>query len=156
MTTFRTIRQFLTKPYLYVFIVLMGISFKFYHLDYKLFWLDEICTIQHTSGIPDGEYPALVPINEIKNIDFYHDLYRLNKQPYTITSELKGLFSSRNLNPLHYSFLMVWYRVIGDDPVDFRLFGVFVFLLISLRPFRTNWLIVGKKTYPPILHNLNG
>ena len=123
------IRQFLVQPYLYVFITLIGIAFKFYHLDSKLFWLDEIYTIQHTSGIPDRDYPALVPVNEIKNIGFYKDLYHLNTQQRTIASELKGLLNSTQLNPLHYPLLMVWYRIVGDNPIDFRSFGVVIFIL---------------------------
>lgn len=158
----RTIRQFLIQPYLYIFIVLIGISFKFYRLDYKLFWIDEISTIQHTSGIPDGDYPLLVPVNEIKNIHFYNDLYNLNKQPLTIASEFKGLFTSRNLNPLHYPFLMVWYRMVGGDPVDFRLFGVFIFILtlpflflLSKSLFNSNlagWIAVSLYAVSPFIH----
>ncbi len=158
----KTIRRFFTKPYIYIFITLIGISFKFYRLDYKIFWIDEISTIQHTSGIPDGGYSALVPVNEIKNITFYKDLYHLNKQPLTIASELKGLFNSRNLNPLHYPFLMVWYRVVGDESVDFRLFSVFIFILtlpflffLSRSLFDSNlagWITVSLYAVSPFIH----
>jgi uncharacterized membrane protein len=125
----KTIKQILLRPCLYIFIVLIGITLKFYRIDQKLFWFDEVCTVQHTSGIPDSEYPGLIPLNEIKNISFYYDLYHLNKQNYTIGAQLKGLFSSTQLTPLHYSFLIFWYRVVGDDYSDYRLFGVFIFIL---------------------------
>jgi len=152
----------LIKPYIYIFIVLIGISFKFYHLGYKLFWIDEISTIQHTSGIPDGDYPELVPVNEVKNITFYKDLYHLNKQPLTMASELKGLINSRNLNPLHYPLLMLWYRISGDEPFDFRLFGVFIFILtlpflflLSKNLFNSNlagWIAVSLYAVSPFIH----
>jgi len=125
----KTIKQILLRPYLYIFIVLIGIILKFYRIDQKLFWFDEVCTVQHTSGIPDSEYPGLIPLNEIKNISFYNDLYHLNKQNYTIGAQLKGLFSSTQLTPLHYSLLIIWYRIVGDDYSDYRLFGVFIFIL---------------------------
>jgi uncharacterized membrane protein len=131
-------------------------------LDYKLFWFDEVCTIQHTSGIPDRNYPALVPINEVKNIGFYKDLYHLNKQQYTIASELKGLFYSVHLNPLHYPFLMIWYRIVGDDPIDFRLFSVFIFILTLLFLFLLSkslfnsklagWTAVSLYAVSPFIH----
>jgi uncharacterized membrane protein len=156
------IRQFLIRPYLYIFIALIGISLKFYHLDYKLFWFDEICTIQHTSGIPDREYPALIPINEIKNISFYNDLYHLKKQDYKIGPQLKGLLTSTQLNPLHYPFLMIWYRIVGDNPVHFRLFSVFIFIitlpflfLLSQRFFNstlTGWIAVSLYAVSPFIH----
>ena len=158
----KTIRQLLIKPYLYVFIALIGISFKFYHLDHKLFWFDEVCTIQHTSGIPDKDYSALVPVNEVENISFYKNLYHLNKQHYSLVSELKGLSHSTQLNPLHYPLLMVWYRVVGDDPKDFRLFGVFVFLLtlpflffLSKKLFNSKlagWIAVSLYAASPFIH----
>lgn len=158
----KKVREFLVKPYLYIFIVLIGIFFKFYRLDYKLFWLDEISTIQHTSSLPDGAYSASVPINEVKNITFYKDLHNLNKQPLTLASELKGLFTSRNLNPLHYPLLMVWYRVVGDDLKDFRLFSVFIFLitlpflfLLARRLFGSSlagWIAVSLYAVSPYIH----
>ena len=156
------IRKFPIRFYLCILISLIGISFKFYHLDHKLFWIDEISTIQHTSGIPDKDYPAMVPVNEIKNIAFYKDMYHLNKQPLSIASELKGLFNSRNLNPLHYLFLMVWYRIAGDEPTDFRLFGVFIFILtlpflylLSKTLFDSNlagWIAVSLYAVSPFIH----
>jgi len=156
------IRQFLIRPYLYIFIALIGISLKFYHLDYKLFWFDEVCTIQHTSGIPDGEYPALIPINDIKNISFYNDLYHLKKQDYKISSQLKGLLTSTQLNPLHYPLLMIWYRIVGDNPVHFRLFSVFIFIitlpflfLLSQRFFNSSlagWIAVSLYAVSPFIH----
>jgi uncharacterized membrane protein len=158
----KKIREFLVQPYLYVLITLIGISFKFYRLDYKLFWIDEISTIQHTSGVPDRNYPAMVPVNEIKNINFYKDLYHLNKQPLTLVSELKGLFKSINLNPLHYPLLMVWYRIAGDEPSDFRLFGVFIFILtlpflflLSSGLFNSKlagWIAVSSYSVSPFIH----
>lgn len=158
----KKIREFFTKPYLYILIILIGIAFKFYRLDYKLFWLDEVATVQHTSGLPDGGYTELVPVNEVKNITFYKDLYHLKKQPLTLASQLKGIFTSRNLNPLHYPLLTIWYRIVGDELFDFRLFSVFVFLLtlpflflLSKDLFRSNlagWIAVSLYAVSPFIH----
>jgi uncharacterized membrane protein len=158
----KNITQFLLRPYLYLIIVLIGTALKFYRLDNKLFWFDEICTVQHTSGIPDGKYPELIPLNEIKNISFYNDLYHLNKQNFTIGSQLKGLFSSTQLTPLHYSFLIFWHRVVGDDNIDYRLFGVFIFIitlpflfLLSRKLFKSNlagWVAVSLYAVSPYIN----
>ena len=125
----KSICQFLTRPYFYVIIIIIGTALKFYRLDYKLFWFDEICTVEHTSGVPIGEYPELIPLNEIKNISFYNKLLHLNEQDYKLSGQLKGLFTSAQLTPLHYPFLMLWYRIIGDDTVHYRLFGVLIYIL---------------------------
>ena len=156
------IRQFLLRPYLYVFFALIGISFKIYQLDRKIFWFDEVCTIQHTSGIPDKDYPLLIPENEIKNIEFYVDLYHLNKQDYSAGSELKGLLKATQLNPLYYPFLMAWYRIVGDDPADYRLFNVIIFIitlpflfLLSRKLFGSitaGWIAVSLFAVSPFIH----
>ena len=125
----KSIQQFLQKPWLYIFIVLFGISLKFYHLNYRFFWYDEICTIQHTSGIELYKYDNMIPINEIANIKEYKSLIHLTSLNQSIGSQLKGLFTSTNLTPGHYPFLMIWYRIVGDEPLDYRLFSVFVFVL---------------------------
>lgn len=156
------VHEFLKRPHLYVVIVMIGISLKFFQLDYKLFWFDEVCTIQHTAGISDKDYPCLVPYDSIKSIGFYTDLYRLNTMPNSLGSELKGLVTSTQLNPMYYPFLMVWYRNAGDTPVDFRLFSVFLFIvslpflfLLSKKLFKSTlagWITVSLYSISPFIH----
>ena len=156
------IHKLFFRPYLYLLITLAGILLKFYHLDHKLLWIDEIYTIQHTSGIPESAYPALIPENEINNIDIFYDIYRLNKHDYTLYSQLKGLAVSTQLNPLHYPLLMLWYRVVGDDPVHFRLFSVFIFIitlpflfLLARKLFDSDiagWIAVSLYAVSPFIH----
>jgi len=98
---------------------------KFYKLDYSLFWYDEVATVLHTSGHKTFQ----IPLNEIKNIQFYEEQFHLKNHNKNIYSQMKGLYSRPNLNPLHYSFLMVWYRIAGDKDIHYRLFNVFFFIL---------------------------
>ncbi len=125
----KTIQQFLLRPWLYLGIVIIGIALKFYSIESKYFWYDEIETIMHTSGISDKDYPSLVSINEVKSINYYSNILHLNAQNYTIASQLKGLFSMPQLAPLHPALLIFWHRIVGDDLIDYRLFNVFLFLL---------------------------
>lgn len=122
----KSIRQFLQKPWLYLVIILIGVSLKFYRVDYRYFWFDEISTIQHTSG----NQVFNSPVNEIMNITYYKNQLHLKTQSQTLGSQLKGLYNSTNLNPLHYTFLMIWYRIAGDSNRSYRYFNVFIILLI--------------------------
>ncbi len=154
----KNVQQFLQRPWLYVILVIIGVSLKFYNLDKRFFWYDEICTIQHTSG----NQIVNIPVNEIKNIHYYSDQLRLKKQNLTIGSEIQGLFSTTNLNPLHYTFLMIWYRVVGDDPIHYRLFSVFIFILtlpflflLSKKLFESDlagWIAVSLYSLSPFFH----
>ncbi len=152
------IKQFMLKPWLYLVIVLAGTSLKLYHIDYHIFWYDEICTIQHTSGNQILD----IPVNEIKNISYYDDQLHLKKQNLSIGSELKGLYGSTNLNPLHYNFLMLWYRIAGDDIISYRLFNVFIFILtlpilflLAKKLFKSNlagYIAVSLYSVAPLFH----
>ena len=157
-----TIRQFLLRPWLYLVIVIIGTSLKFYRVDYRFFWFDETSTILHTSGIADKEYDTLVPVNEIKSITWYQDLLKLNKQNYTVASQLKGLSRMTNLNPLHYALLVFWHRIAGDDTIHYRLFNVFLFILIIPVLFMlaktlfqsdlAGWIAVSLLAVSPLFH----
>ena len=61
-------RQFIKKLWLYLIILVIGVSLKFYKIDSRYFWYDEICTVMHTSGIKEIDYVKMFPENEIKNI----------------------------------------------------------------------------------------
>jgi uncharacterized membrane protein len=114
------------RPWIYILIVLLGVFLKFYKIDYRYFWFDEVETIIHTSGT---NYNNKLPVNELKNISYYHDLLDLNKQNISIKSQLKGIWNSTNLNPLHYGILVFWHRIVGDKDIHYRYFNVIIFLL---------------------------
>jgi uncharacterized membrane protein len=86
----------------------------------------------------------------------------LNKQNYTIGSQLKGLSKIATLNPLHYAFLIFWHRIGGDDAVDYRLFNVFIFILtlpflfpLARTLFKSTlagWIAVSLYSVSPFFH----
>ncbi len=122
-------RQFITRPWIYIGIVLIGILLKFYHIESRYFWLDEISTIEQTSGLNRAGMMSLIPENEIIGIDYYKSMLRLNEQDLTIGSQLKNQLNTMNLNPLHYALLVFWQRIAGDEPVHYRYFSLLLFLL---------------------------
>jgi len=123
------INQFFKKPYIYLIIILFGVLLKFYGLENRFFWLDEIYTIYHTSGIPTDHFLTQVPENEIVNINYWNDLVNLNNGKHAIRSQLKGLSQMPQLTPLHYAFLVFWHRIIGAEHMDYRLFTILIFIL---------------------------
>jgi uncharacterized membrane protein len=123
----KTIQEFMLRPWIYLIIVLLGIFLKFYNIEYRYFWYDEVSTVTQTSGV---SYNEKIPLNELKNISYYHDLFHLNKQGYTIGNQLKGQWNTPNLNPLHYAILTFWHRIAGDRDIHYRFFNVLIFLLL--------------------------
>lgn len=135
---------------------------KFHQIDNRLFWEDEISTMLHTSGIPLSQYDKLIPQNEINSSKMYNDLLHLNTQNYSIGNQLVGLFSDTHLTPLHYVPLMIWYRLIGDSPMDYRLFSIFIFIislpvlfLLAKQLFKSDlmaWVTISLYSVSPTFH----
>jgi uncharacterized membrane protein len=110
-------------------IVLLGTILKFYQLNSKLFWADEISTVIYTSGINGDSIQNSLPVNQIERFSYYDSLLHLSTQPYSLKNEVAGILSDTHLTPAHYVFLTLWYRLVGDNDMDYRLFSVFVFVL---------------------------
>ncbi len=124
------INKWMQGPWLFLIIILIGFSLKFYKLDYRYFWYDETWTILHTSGQPEQYFLNQFPTNEIRNISYYQDMLKLNEQDFTVASQLKGIYSMTNMTPLHYMLLVFWHRLVGDRDIHYRLFNVLIFALI--------------------------
>lgn len=125
----KTIHHFFKKPYIYLIIIVIGVLLKFYGLENRFFWIDEIYTIYHTSGIHTEEFLEQVPNDTIVNINYYNNLLNLNNGQHTIGSQLSGLSQMAQFTPLHYVFLVFWQRIVGPDYLDYRLFTILIFLL---------------------------
>jgi len=122
-------RDFLVKPWIYILVLVIGVSFKFYHIDYRYFGHDEVATVFQTSGLNNKGIDQLAPVNKIVSIDYYKSLLHLNDLHQTLAQELEGQLHTMNLNPLHYFLLSFWYRFVGDSLIALRGFSIFFFLL---------------------------
>ncbi len=117
------------KPWIYIIITLLGVSLKFHNLNYKIFWEDEIYTVQHIIGVNSILEIDHDRKNEILDLSYYRGLLKYSSQDYTLREELSAQFRNMNLNPLHYAILSFWYRLTGDDILHYRLFSVLIFIL---------------------------
>jgi uncharacterized membrane protein len=116
-------------PYFYITIIILGIGLKFYGIESKFFWLDEVFTITHTSGVQWEEFVAAVPKDSLYSIEEFNGFLDLNNGEYSAMEQFKGLSQMVQLTPLHYFFLVPWHRIVGGHPVHYRLFSLFIFLL---------------------------
>jgi uncharacterized membrane protein len=156
------LKHFFLQPWLYLFILVIGVFLKFYTLDHKLFWYDEIATVMQVAAadnifeIDPGE------VNKIENISYYTELLNHRQWDYPLGEQLKAQLQNMNLNPLHYTLLSFWYRIVGDDIVHYRLFSVFIFLLTL--PFlfvlaknmfdskQAGWIAISLYSISPYIH----
>jgi len=158
----KLINQLFKSPYFYLIIILLGTFFKIYFLESKYYWVDEIYTIQQTSGLTLDEFTEQFPENEIKNIQFYHDKLHLNSAGLKWKDQIRGIASAPNFTPAHYALLTIWQRVYGDDYIDYRVFSIFCYILTLVLVFLfcstffksrvTAWLIISILAVSPYIH----
>jgi uncharacterized membrane protein len=157
-----TIHHFLLKPWLYIVVILFGVFLKFYELNSKLFWVDEISTVFYTSGTNGETIQKSIPINQIKSFGYYESLLRHSTKDYSLTKEIAGILSDTHLTPAHYIFLTLWYRLVGDNDMDYRLFSIFIFILSLplvfllaknlLNTYLAGWIATSLYAVSPIIH----
>ena len=150
------------KPWIYLFITILGVGLKFYHLNYKIFWEDEIYTVQHVIGARNILEIDPGVENEIVALSQYKALLKHSAHEYTLGQELAAQIRTMNLNPLHYVFLSFWYRLTGDDILEYRLFSVLIFMLtlpflffLARKLFRSGlaaWIATSLYSVSPFLH----
>lgn len=157
-----TLKNLFSKPWIYIIITLIGISLKFYRLDYKMFWYDELATVFHVAGADDVLHISEAHLNEIVNISEYTKLLKHSNFDYLLFPQLKKQLQNMNLNPLQYLLLSFWYRLTGDAFLYYRLFSVLVFLVTL--PFlfalaremyeskRAGWIAVSLYSASPFIH----
>ena len=156
------LKNFLTNPAIYIVITLIGISLKFYRLDYKMFWYDEIATVVQVAGADNVLQIDNSKLNEIIPASHYNNLLKHNNFDYPLFPQLKSQLRNMNLNPLHYILLSFWYRLAGDDFTSYRLLSVLIFLLtlpflfrLAKELFKTNlsgWISVSLYSVSPFIH----
>lgn len=125
----KALKSFFLKPYLYVVIVLVGVSLKVYKLDQQFFWDDEIATVLHTSGIPMSAYEQNIPTNKIISRTYFDDLLRLNDRDLSLADQFIGLSKMPQVTPGHYYYFIFLTRIFGDNYMVYRYFSFFIFLL---------------------------
>jgi len=152
----------LQKPWIYLIVIILGVVLKFHNLNHKIFWEDEIYTVQHVVGAHNILEIGPGMENEIVDLSHYRGLLKHSIQNYTIGEELRAQLGTMNLNPLHYLFLSFWYRLTGDDIVHYRLFSILIFILtlpflffLARKLFRSDlvaWIATSLYSVSPFIH----
>lgn len=152
-------KEFLKKPYIYLIIIVIGIGLKFYKLEQRFFWDDEICTMLHTSGVSMDTYEENIPVNTVFNRSYFDHILALNSRHLSIHDQFRGLMMMPQLTPGNYYYLIFWIRLFGDGYMSYRYFSVVIFLLslpflflLSRRLFQSNiaaWIAVSLYAVSP-------
>lgn len=154
--------QLLTKPWLYLIIVLASFGMKCLTIDNRHYWRDEIYTIYHTTGDTELSLDAKITKNEIHNIAYFKKFLIKDPKTLSLSNQYVQMWQMVNLNPLHYYVLGVWQRIVGHNYVHYRYFSLLLFVLclpvlflLAKGLFKSNlagWMAISLFSMSPYFH----
>jgi uncharacterized membrane protein len=127
----RGVKQDLILKLVLIGATLMGIFFRFYHLDTKAYWFDETFTSLRISGFTDKELVegirangGLVSASDLRK-------YQTVQPGRTVVDTVRGLASEEPQNPpLYFAAARLWADVAGSSISATRLLPALLSLLV--------------------------
>jgi uncharacterized membrane protein len=115
---------------LIIIILLIGIFFRFFNLDKKLYWIDEAYTSLRIAGHTEAEIrPQFFEGEILSNKDMQKDQH-LNPEK-GVMDTLKSLAAEDAQHPpLYYLMLRYWMQWFGNSVIAIRSLSAFISLLI--------------------------
>ena len=149
------------QRFVLVAVVLAGLAFRFYHLDYKVFWEDEIIGTVHTMGHTELEIAAAsLRLTDAAAVQRYFRFTPGERYPNGPAATVAALAAEDPQHPpLYYVLCRLWVELFGTSVTAIRslsaLFGVLVlpcmyWLCVELfGSKRTAWIAVALVAISP-------
>ncbi len=139
-------------------LIILGIALRFYHLDHKVYWLDETFTALRVSGYSATELVDLLPKNQVITIAEFQQYYHPSPER-TFNQVSQALASNAEHTPLYFILVRFWRAWFGSSIAATRslsaLISLFAFPAIywlcrELFPSpKTAWLAMGLLAVSP-------
>lgn len=111
-------------------ILFLGIFFRFYNLEKKVYWVDEVATSIRISGYTKQEIVNKVASSEYTNADILKS-YQKVESTSKISDTFKALIKSPEHTPLYFLLARLWVGLFGSSVAAIRSLSV-VFSLLSI------------------------
>ncbi|RMH71114.1 MAG: hypothetical protein D6680_22220 [Cyanobacteria bacterium J007] len=126
--------------------VAIGIFFRFYNLDKKVYWIDEIHTSVRVVGYQKTEFVDRAPTNQIITRDTLHQFQTLSPERGW-GDTVEALAGNAEHTPIYYLLCRLWMEIFGSSPTVTRSLAA----LISLFAFPAiYWLCWELFRSPPV------
>lgn len=118
-------------------VLAIGIFFRFYNLDQKVYWYDETMTSLRISGYTSKELVKEVYNGEVISVGNLLENYQYPNNGKSLNDSINALSYHPEHSPLYYLMARFWLQTFGNSIFTLRLFSA----LISLLAFPTiYWL----------------
>jgi len=115
--------------FLIIILLVLGLFFRFVHLDRKIYWMDETYTSLRISGYTESEVAQQLLESQILSLQDLHKYQRLNPEK-SVVDTVKGIAAEEpQLPPLYFVLVRFWTQLFGDSVAAIRSFSAFLSLL---------------------------
>lgn len=112
-------------------LLVLGILFRFYNLDQKVYWHDETMTSLRISGHTQAEMVEQVYTGAVIQVGDLLDTYQYPNLDYTLADSLSALREHPEHSPLYYLIARFWMLNLPTSVLSIRMLSV-VFGLLAL------------------------
>ncbi|MBP0028084.1 glycosyltransferase family 39 protein [Roseofilum sp. Guam] len=147
-----------TIQLLMILCILLGVFFRFYHLDNKIYWLDETFTALRVSGSSASELVQILPRHEILSIEDIQSYYHPSPDR-SFADVVQALTHNSEHTPLYFVMLRFWRGWFGSSVAATRSLSAMISLFalpcvywLCLELFEsslTGWIAMGLLAISP-------
>lgn len=131
--------QWLTLPVMMAGLLAIGIFFRFYHLDYKVYWYDETQTSLRLSGHTLSDLERQVFQGQVIAVAELHRQYQYPNPDRGLPDVLRSLAGNPEHSPLYFLWARGWLQTFGSSIAVIRSLSAGLSLLVL--PL-TYWLVM--------------
>ncbi|EDX76165.1 hypothetical protein MC7420_5599 [Coleofasciculus chthonoplastes PCC 7420] len=114
--------------YLIVSLLIIGLVFRFAHLDKKVYWIDEVNTSIRVSAYTSSEIMELVPTGEVIGVKDLQAFQHPHPQR-DIRDTIQALTGNAEHSPLYYLMARFWMQWFGSSVIAMRSLPAVISLL---------------------------
>ncbi|HBW91418.1 MAG TPA: dolichyl-phosphate-mannose-protein mannosyltransferase, partial [Cyanobacteria bacterium UBA11149] len=128
---------------LVVILIVLGILFRFYNLDRKVYWYDETMTSMRVSGYTQTEVIQSAFTGNIITVKDFISQYQYPNSSKSINDTLNALAGNPEHSPLYYLMARWWLQLWGNSILMIRLLSVLIGLLALPCIYWLSWELFG-------------
>ncbi len=114
---------------LIIILIGLGIFFRFYNLEQKVYWYDETMTSIRISGYTQTEVSKIAFNGNIITVKDFLEEYQYPNQTKNINDTLNALAGNPEHSPLYYLMARWWLQIFGHSVFTIRLLSALISLL---------------------------
>lgn len=116
---------------IFILIIITGIFLRFYHLDYKIYWHDEVYTSLRVSGYNSDQLLSQFFHGEIITTEELLSLQKLSENT-PLSATINSLIQHPEHPPLYYLLLRFWQDLFNNSSILFNRSLSLIFSLLAL------------------------